>query len=145
MKFLLSLLILLWVASLCAQQPVPARFREKILELERIRFEATCAGQPDALAPMLSRDLLYIHSNGLTESYEDFLMHIENGKLRYERMVPAKQQLRRAGPVVLVNGELQVSGALDGKAFEVSLLYTEAFLRSRGKWRLWSWQSTRKP
>jgi ketosteroid isomerase-like protein len=133
----LSLLPLLLVCPLLwAQKPLR-------IEFEQARFEAMTRRDTQALRAMLHEDLLYVHSNGLTESKSSHLAAIASGKIVYASMESEPIRRQRWHRTTVVNGILQVKGTLQSKDFALDLRYTAVYRKKRGRWLLWSWQSTK--
>jgi len=116
-----------------------------VLDAEQHRFEAMTRRDTLALRAMLAEDLVYIHSNALTERKQDHLRAISSGKLVYESMVREKVDVRRFGKIALTNGAIKVKGILNGTAFDIHLTYTAVYHKKHGRWQLLNWQSTRIP
>lgn len=113
-----------------------------ILQTNQARFAAMISADTAQLSIMLHPDLMYIHSNGLIETKLQHLDNIKSGKLIYKTITSSNEKVRKKGKVVLLNGQLNAAGTLNEKDFEVRLLYTAVYLRTKRKWTLWSWQST---
>ena len=118
---------------------------QQILDTEQRRFDTMVRKDTAALRDLLSDDLVYIHSNTMTESKSAHLTSIGSGKIVYEKMTREQAKVRRYGKTALSNGIVQVKVSLDGKPVELRLMYTATYLKKRGAWRLVNWQSTRIP
>ena len=139
MRFLLFLLLLPLSA---ASQSGADR---AVLDTELRRFDAMTRQDTARLRDMLSDDLLYIHSNTLTENKTEHLANIGAKTLVYEKITPEKTSIRRYGKTALTNGVILVRGILKGNTFDIRLMYTAVYHKKKGAWRLVSWQSTRIP
>jgi hypothetical protein len=139
MKIALSLYLLLLGGQLLVAQST-------IAESENIRFKAQVEKDSLLLRKILSDDLVYTHSNALTESKSDFLHSIKTGNITYNSMQPEPgRAIRKYGKTGISNGVVQVKGLLQGKPFEVRLRYTAVYVKQKKNWRLASWQSTKIP
>jgi len=118
---------------------------QQILDTEQRRFDTMVRKDTAALRDLLSDDLVYIHSNTMTESKSAHLASIGSGKIVYEKMTREQAKVRRYGKTALSNGVVQVKVSLDGKPVELRLMYTATYLKKRGAWCLVNWQSTRIP
>ncbi len=125
--------------------PLFASAQSKVLTDEGRRFAAMTSRDTAALRGMLHDDLIYIHSNNLTENKAQHIAAIGSGRLVYKEMTSESVNLRRYGKTALTNGTVQVKGILNGTPFEVRLAYTAVYRKKRGHWRLLNWQSTRIP
>lgn len=139
MKPAIFLLILFaFAGNLAAQPPVEA--------VEDDRFRAQVRKDVETLSELLSDDLVYIHSNSLTETKADFLKSITSGKIVYQEMrATGERSYRYLGRVALSNGTVLVKGLLDGNPFEAQLRYTAVYHKQKNRWLLVSWQSTKIP
>ena len=117
----------------------------KILDTEQRRFGAMTSKDTLALRDLLADDLVYIHSNALTESKPAHISAISTGRLVYEQMTREQAKVRRYGKTALTNGVVQVKGILNEKTFEMRLAYTAVYRKKGGDWQLANWQSTRVP
>ena len=120
-----------------------SKTNQKILETEQRRFEAMTRKDTVALRDLLADDLVYIHSNALTETKSAHISAISTGRLVYEKMIREQATVRRCGKIALSNGIVRVTGILHGKPFEIRLIYTATYRKKGGIWRLLNWQSTR--
>jgi ketosteroid isomerase-like protein len=122
-----------------------SKTEQKILDSELRRFEAMTRKDTLALRDLLADDLVYLHSNTLTESKKEHISNIGTGYLIYEKMTREQAKVRRYGKVALINGVVQVKGILKEKTFEMRLAYTAVYMKKGRTWRLVNWQSTRVP
>lgn len=122
-----------------------SKCEQKILDTELRRFEAMTQKDTLALRDLLADDLVYIHSNTLTENKKEHITNIATGHLIYEKMTREQVKVRRYGKVALTNGFVQVRGILKEKTFGMRLAYTAVYRKKGGVWRLVNWQSTKAP
>lgn len=90
----------------------------------------------DSLKNILHPDLLYIHSNGWTETKADLLSNLKNGKLQYHNVHIKESQVRVSGNTAIVTGKGVFSVSLEGKQSEFPLYYTEVYVLDNGTNRL---------
>jgi ketosteroid isomerase-like protein len=122
-------------------------FAQRSPELsEQSRFEAQINRDTLALERLLSKDLVYVHSNALMETKADFLHSISGGGIQYLEMRKLNgDPVRRWGRTALLSGVIAVRGNFRDSPFDVQLRYTSVYRKERGVWKLVSWQSTRIP
>lgn len=139
MKIALGLyLMLLGGQLLVAQSTIP--------ESEDMRFKAQVEKDTVLLRKILSDDLVYTHSNALTETKSDFIHSITSGNITYQAMQPEEgRSIRIFGKAGISNGIVQAKGLLNGNPFDIRLRYTAVYIKKRSVWMLASWQSTRIP
>lgn len=114
--------------------------------IEKQRFAAMEKKDIPFLEDVLADDLVYIHSNALTETKTDFLSSIKTGKIVYEKMDVEEMQVRRYGrTTAIVNGIVHVQVQLNGKPADLRLRYTNVYIKQNGTWKMETWQSTKIP
>ncbi len=98
-----------------------------------------------SLKNLLADDLVYIHSNGLTETKQAHLAAISTGEIVYQAMTREPNvQVRLYSKTAITNGFVQVKVILKGGApLEIRLRYSAVYRKQKGSWRLVNWQSTR--
>jgi len=118
--------------------------KKSVLDTEAQRFAAMTTRDTVFLKNYLADDLVYIHSNGLTETKKAHINAISSGSIIYRTMDRAfETQVRHYGKWAIANGTVQVTGIVNNNPFEVQLRYTAVYRKKRGKWLLINWQSTR--
>jgi hypothetical protein len=135
--------LILVLFHFCAPSSMFAQSAD-VLENERIRFNFMTAKDTAALSSMLSDDLLYIHSNGLTESKAEHLKAVGSGNITYLEMTPVNPVLvRKFRKGAYTYGDLHVRGIVNGNPFDITLHYSALYEKRHGRWLLLNWQSTK--
>jgi len=116
-----------------------------VARAERRRFEAQVTRDTAALRSLLDDDLVYIHSNALTENKAHFIETVATGRIVYDSLVPGGMTHRIYGSTAVGTGRVRAVVRLNGQNVAVDLLFTTVLLKRNGRWRLASWQSTRVP
>lgn len=125
--------------------PAQSKCDRKILDTEQRRFEAMMHKDTALLRDLLADDLVYVHSNALTENKKEHISAISGGRLVYEKMTREQVKVRRYGKTALTNGIVQVRVILNQNPLEMRLAYTAVYRKKGGTWQLANWQSTRVP
>jgi hypothetical protein len=112
---------------------------------EEARFDAQVKRDTAALRTLLADDLVYIHSNALTETKSHFIETVATGRIVYDSLVPVELHHRIYGQTAVGTGKVRVQVQMNGRTLRVDLLFTTVHVRQAGRWRLVSWQSTRVP
>ena len=92
--------------------------------------------QFDSLSLILDADLMYIHSNGWVESKEDLLANLKSDKLVYEKVTVSETKVTLTNHVAIVSGKGLFSVILENQKIEIQLMYSEIYVKKRGKWLL---------
>lgn len=117
---------------------------KKVVDSEALRFSLMTQRDTANLKNFLADDLLYVHSNGLTETKEEHLRAIGSGKITYlsmERMPGLR--VRIYGKWAITNGDVKANGTVNGAPFDIRLKYTAVYKKKKNYWQLLSWQSAR--
>ncbi len=119
--------------------------RQAVLAAQDTRFAATIRGDVEALAAMMTDDLTYTHSSGVTDSKAEFLEGLKNGKYVYRAIEAKDRRVRVHGDAAVVSGPCHIVIEPGGKRTEIDLYFTELYVREGGAWRMALWHSTRLP
>ncbi len=115
-----------------------------VLDAEQARFDAMTRRDTNYLKDVLSDDLIYVHSNALTETKQQHIQAILTGKIIYEKMTrEPNTTVRRYGKMALTNGIVGVKGQINGTAFDIRIRYAATYRKHKKLWQLVNWQSTR--
>lgn len=138
----LGLCLALSVAALAAEPPAA------VLQADEARVRAMIAADIAALDALLTRDCVYVHSNGSVQTKRALLAALQTGGMRYAAIrYAAPPEIRVYGPdaaVLTGTTHLEVKLA-DGRTLKPTLLVTAIYVRQDGQWRLASYQSTNAP
>lgn len=118
-----------------------------LLETQQRRFDATTRGDLSALDSLLAPNLVYTHSNGRTETKEEFLESLHTGRLRYVAIEPSDVNVQLYTDTGVITGEAEVRVVAGGEELALALRFTEVYVRWEAgePWQLVVWQSTRLP
>jgi ketosteroid isomerase-like protein len=116
-----------------------------LLQLEKDRFNAMINRDSSKLARILADDLLYIHSNGVTDSKETFIKNIMSGKLEYLAVDLHQADIRTHNQTAWIHGaaKMKVRAGKDNPEVELFIRFLDVYKREGGTWRLVAWQSAR--
>ncbi len=109
------------------------------------RIAATIGADVPALAAMMTDDLTYTHSGGVTETKAEFLDALRTGKYVYREILTRDRKIRVHGDTAVVSGPCHVVIEPGGKRTELDLYFTELYVKEGGQWRMALWQATRLP
>ncbi len=116
-----------------------------VLAAQDARFAATIKADTAALAAMMSDDLTYTHSSGVTETKAEFLDGIRTGRYAYRSIESKDRRVRLHGDAAIVSGTAHIVVEPGGKRIEIDLHFSELYVRQGGAWRMALWQATRLP
>lgn len=132
-----NLLVLFLLFSLpFFSQTKKDKIADHIIALHLKKFDFMISKQFDSLSLILDADLKYIHSNGWVESKEDLLANLKSDKLVYEKVTVSETKVTLTNHVAIVSGKGLFSVILENQTLEIPLMYSEIYVKKRGKWLL---------
>lgn len=138
---ILVLLTVLISDSVLAQ----SKTERYILNLSKQKFVWLIEKQRDSLDLLLDDRLMYIHSNGWTQSKVEVFDDMQSGKLVYKQVDIDATQVRLYGNTAIVTGTGRFQGSREDKEFDLPLSYTEVYVKQGKRWLLVSRHSNRLP
>lgn len=82
--------------------------KQKLLAMEKMRFDALTSRDTTALARLLADDLVFMHSNGVIENKSSLLKSIGTGSLIYLFILPETSTATVEGNVGWVYGKANI-------------------------------------
>ncbi len=132
-----NLLVLFFLISLpFFSQTKKDKIAHHIIALHQKKFDFMISKQFDSLSLILDADLKYIHSNGWVESKEDLLANLKSDKLVYKQVLVSETKVTLTNHVAIVSGKGLFSVILENQTLEIPLMYSEIYVKKRGKWLL---------
>ncbi|MFM9055817.1 MAG: nuclear transport factor 2 family protein [Bacteroidota bacterium] len=95
------------------------------------------------LGHLLSDDVTYGHSNGLSQTKAEVIRSIMSGQHDYRRIETRSSRVRIYDRTALVNAEVNVSMLLEGKALELDMDILLVWMNDAGRWSLLARKSVR--
>jgi len=132
-----NLLVLFLLISLpFFSQTKKDKIAHHIIALHQKKFVFMISKQFDSLSLILDADLKYIHSNGWVESKEDLLANLKSDKLVYKKVTVSETKVTLTNHVAIVSGKGLFSVVLENQTLEIPLMYSEIYVKKKGKWLL---------
>ncbi len=114
------------------------------LKSDQARIAAMVAGNPTALANLMSEQLRFVHSDGRVESKADYVKNLMTGDTAYADATTSEVETMQITPdVVVVMGTQKMRKRLGTEWSNVSLRYLAVYRNEMSSWRLVAWQSAR--
>ncbi|ABB08502.1 nuclear transport factor 2 family protein [Burkholderia lata] len=115
-------------------------------ELEARRWNLILQGDAQTLSTLLSDDLLFVHSSGLSDSKQSYLSSIEAGAAVYHS---ADREIASVVPLgdaaFFVTGTVRMAVTLRGTPRTLHSVFTVVWRREEDTWRLALHQTTALP
>ena len=114
----------------------------EIVAFEDQRFSAMARNDIEALKPLLSDELHYVHANGMVEDKAEFLRKIASGERLYRQFHAIERVARQDGDFTFVFGDAAVE--VDRAAGRLSNRLTYAAIyRNRPEVRFVAWHAVK--
>jgi ketosteroid isomerase-like protein len=139
LRLLISLLLIVGAGRALADAATDIR------HLEQERFAAYVQGDVAALDRIFADDLVYFHSNGLSDPKSGVLQSFSSGDLKISRFEGEDLQVREIGNVMVATGLVHVELVNKGNAAKFDIRYSAIYANQGGKWRLVHIQNARMP
>ncbi len=138
MKKLLLLVLLISGLHSFGQTP-----EEKVNQLHKRKFLWMTSKNYDSLNWVADGTLKFIHSNGWIQTKKDFIEDLKSGKLNYTTIIIQESTVSvYNNQSAVVTGKGTFKGLMPDKSeFNVNLLYTETYVKSKKQWKLVSRQA----
>jgi ketosteroid isomerase-like protein len=118
---------------------------QAIRELEDRRFDAVVAGDFDDFAAVCHPELIYTHSNAVTDTLESYLEKCRNGFYVYHAVEHPVTKIVVLGDTALVLGEMNADLTVGGTRKQLRNSSLAVWVRDGDTWRLIGYQPTVKP
>ena len=112
------------------------KIEQNIIALHKKKFDWLISKQYDSLATLFSENIEYIHSNGWIENKTDIIADLKSGKLNYKRVEVSEAKVHLSKNVAILTGKGVFFVTMDNKDLEIKLLYSEIYIKEKGKWVL---------
>lgn len=131
-----------WVAG--AANAAESAAVTAVVRADQARLAALMAGDGVALGRLLSEQLVFVHSDGRSESKADYVKNLMAGDTAYtDAQTSGVKTLEPAPNVVVVIGAQQMKKRLGATWSEIKLRYMAVWRNEDGTWRMFAWQSMR--
>jgi hypothetical protein len=130
------ILFILIVASTLAHGQQPEA--EKVNLLHNRKFHWMVTNNYDSLNLVTDENLKFIHSNGWIQTKKEMMDDLKSGKLNYTSIDVQESSVSLYNKKsVVVIGKGTFKGLMpDQSEFNVKLLYTEVYIKSKKQWKL---------
>ncbi|MEO6054670.1 MAG: nuclear transport factor 2 family protein [Chthoniobacterales bacterium] len=113
-----------------------------ILELQKERYDALIHQNIGALEKLLSPDLVYTYSSGVSETRAQLLDSISNKDIEYLSIEPVSVRFRSFDGWIIATASVDFKVRISGEVKSSRLVTTEVYRKEKGHWVLLAYQST---
>lgn len=115
----------------------------QVLAADEARYQALYEQDVAALGEMLLEDYVHVHANGKTDDKASFLASIAAARYRFIQAERTGQQVRLAGPIVLLHGTTRTTLDVAGETVVMNNAFVTAWKQTEDGLRLLHWQATK--
>ncbi len=116
----------------------------EVNRLHKQKFEWLINKNYDSLDWILDNQIKFIHSNGWIQSKQEVINDLKSGKLNYTSIDVNESSVIIYNQTAVVTGKGNFKGLMpDQSEFNIKLLYTEVYSKSKKRWKLVSRQATK--
>ncbi|MFB3906212.1 MAG: nuclear transport factor 2 family protein [Acidobacteriota bacterium] len=119
--------------------------KQAVEQAERGWAEAVVAGDLAALEKTLADDLIYTHSNGLTDNKTDYIGKLRSAQTRYLSVDYDSMDVRVYGNAAVVHSKARIKAQTTTAAIDSNLVMLHVWLKSGETWKLAAHQTTKLP
>ena len=114
----------------------------EIIAADDERYAVMMEGQREKIEAFYSPDLTYTHTNGYTQSKDEFLASQTSGEISYNSIDRESIEVSCYGNVALAQGTVKIDVDVAGETRKLHNRYLAVWERPHGKWRMRAWAST---
>lgn len=119
--------------------------RSQVLAADESRYQALYRQDVAALGRILvDDDYVHIHANGKIDDKAAFLASIEAARYRFIDAERTEQQVRLAGPLVLLHGRTRTTLDVAGETKVMDNAFTTVWKQTENGLKLLHWQATKR-
>lgn len=119
--------------------------RSQVLVADESRYQALYRQDVAALGRILvDDDYVHIHANGKIDDKAAFLASIEAARYRFIDAERTEQQVRLAGPLVLLHGRTRTTLDVAGETKVMDNAFTTVWQQTENGLKLLHWQATKR-
>lgn len=135
--------IIVIIIAVVSHLSVNAQEDLQVDKLSRKKFTWLTQKSLDSLAGILDERLMYVHSNGWTQTKKEIIDDLKSGKLNYVSIDVKSNKVRVYNNTAIVNGAGSFQVTMDGKPLTIELSYTEVYVKEKSRWLLASRHANR--
>lgn len=118
---------------------------EELNRLEDLRYSAMQAQDGKTMAELFGDEFVYQTLHGVTHSKESYIKVITTGDVKINTFKRENSRVRFYGDTAVVMAHTHLNVSFKGEPRELSLFYTNVWVKRDGRWQLVARQSTQLP
>src|SRR5882672_11245622 len=114
----------------------------EIIQLSNDKFRWLQQGKYDSVADLLDERLVFVHSNGATQSKTEYLNGMKNSAAVYDTIDLKETAVRIYDNTAILVGKGRFVITMNQKQGTYNLVYTEVYVKQNNQWKLASRQTS---
>lgn len=132
-------LVIFFAFALVSCSAIAQRFKEQeVLSLSERKFKWMINLNMDSLENILDENVMYVHSNGWSQSKHEIIEDFKTKKLVLNKVEILETKIRNFENTYVVDGVGIIAGEIDSNPFSVKLNYSEVYVYKNRKYFLFS-------
>jgi hypothetical protein len=119
--------------------------KASLLEAEEARRQAMVDNNVQKLDMLMADSLTYVHSSGITDNKQAYLLLLSSGTVTYETVSFDNLTIKLIGQVGLVTGTMKAGLMRGGNRKQIATAYLAVWESIDGQWLLHAVQATSLP
>jgi ketosteroid isomerase-like protein len=140
-RIIVSLWLLVIAAPVFAQESSEAELNR----LEDLRYEAMKNADARTMGELFADEFVYQTLQGVTHTKSSYIGVITSGDVKINTFKRENSRVRFYGDTAIVMATTHLDIAFKGEARQLSLFYTNVWVKRDGRWQLVARQSTALP
>ncbi|MCX7878159.1 MAG: nuclear transport factor 2 family protein [Ignavibacteria bacterium] len=116
--------------------------QDDISQIEKMRYQAMIDSDVQTLNSLLHDMLVYNHSDGTSQTKEEFIKSVAEGKLDYKKIETDNVTVIGFKTTIILSGIVQMDVVLNNQDLKIKSRFSAVYVSDKG-WRLILWQTTR--
>ena len=119
--------------------------KASLLDAEEARRLAMQDNNAQKLDTMMADSMTYVHSSGIIDNKQAYLLLLSSGTVTYENVVFDKLNVKLMGQVGMISGTMKASLMRGGNRKQIATAYLAIWEHQNGEWQLQAVQATSLP
>jgi uncharacterized protein (TIGR02246 family) len=139
------IIVPLWLLVIAAPVFAQESSEAELNRLEDLRYEAMKNADAQTMGELFADEFVYQTLQGVTHTKSSYIGVITSGDVKINTFKRENSRVRFYGDTAIVMATTHLDIAFKGEARQLSLFYTNVWVKRDGRWQLVARQSTALP
>jgi len=144
MKKILAIAALVLASNVAAALP-PEDVAQTLTKLENDWAKMGLTGDAAALEKLLTADYVYTNQDGAMASRGEMISGLKSGATKYDTFTVSDMKVHAYGDAAVVTGKAYTKGKENGKPVDLTVRFTDTWVKHGGQWACAATQVTQIP